>query len=149
MSTGGHQVLRSLLHWRLGTGQRQARSCLPSSGIAPWWGRDGPCPQASPALQLPAPRGLSGLGCLSPLCIPGKTLWKPSDAPVGARGSVSLSRFLGKDAGWDGSEVSRELWSRRGVQQEARQEPLRSPSCLKGFSLLREGLVFSRRDPST
>lgn len=119
--------------------------------IAPWWGRGCPCPQASPALQLSAPRGLSGPGCL--LCTPGKTLWKPSDAPVVARGSVSLSRFLGKDSGWNGSEVSGELWSRRGVQQEARQEPLTSPSCLtvsrlKG-ALLREGLVFSRRVPST
>lgn len=119
--------------------------------IAPWWGRGCPCPQASPALQLSAPRGLSGPGCL--LCMPGKTLWKPSDAPLVARGSVSLSRFLGKDSGWNGSEVSWELWSRRGVQQEARQEPLTSPSCLtvsrlKG-ALLREGLVFSRRVPST
>ena len=134
MSTGGHQVLRSLLHWRLGTGGRHARNCLPSSGIAPWWGRGCPCPQASPAQQLSAPRGLSGLGCLSPLCMPGKTLWKPSDAPVVARGSVSLSRSLSKDSGWDGSEVSWELWSRRGVQQEAWQEPLTSPSCLTGFS---------------
>ena len=132
MSTGEHQVLRSLLHWRLGAGQRQAINCLPSSGIAPWWGRDGPCPQASPALQLP---GVCRVwAACPPLSMPGKTLWKPSDAPVGARGSVSLSRFLGKDAGWDGSEVSRELWSRRGVQQKARQEPLTSPSCLKGFS---------------
>ena len=90
-------------------------------------------PSGFPCAAALSSPGRSGLGCLSPLCMPGKTHWKPSDAPVVARGSVSLSRSLSKDSGWDGSEVSWELWSRRGVQQEAWQEPLTSPSCLTGF----------------
>lgn len=139
MSTGGHQIIRSLLHWRLGTGQRQARKWLPSPRIAPWWERGLSLPPSSsqrgeaPGFLCAA--ALSFPGSVrtwppAPLLMPGKTLWKPSDSPVVVRGFALSPGFCPHPLFWvrirDGMGVR--YPGKCGTEQEYSSEPGRSPS---------------------